>query len=89
MSTRTCVLIPQAVAQECSGQCQCPDEPPQCSPGVSLVLDTCGCCRVCAKQLGELCTERDVCDPHKGLYCDYGSPSNRRIGVCTGKDLDR
>ncbi|NP_001015041.1 CCN family member 2a precursor [Danio rerio] len=75
-----------AVAQECSGQCHCPEVPPQCSPGVSLVLDTCGCCRVCAKQLGELCTERDVCDPHKGLYCDYGSPSNRRIGVCTARD---
>lgn len=75
----------QVAAQECPSQCQCPDVPPQCPPGDSLVLDACGCCRVCAKQLGELCTERDVCDPHKGLYCDYGSPNNRRIGVCTGK----
>ena len=55
--------------------------------GVSLVLDGCGCCRVCAKQLGELCTERDPCDPHKGLFCDFGSPANRKIGVCTGKTL--
>lgn len=75
----------QVAAQECPRQCQCPDVVPQCPPGDSLVLDACGCCRVCAKQLGELCTERDVCDPHKGLYCDYGSPNNRRIGVCTGK----
>lgn len=52
---------------------------------MSLVLDGCGCCRVCAKQLGELCTERDPCDPHKGLFCDFGSPANRKIGVCTGK----
>lgn len=63
----------------------CPSTPPQCAPGVSLVLDGCGCCRVCAKQMGELCTERDVCDPHKGLNCDFGAPMNRRIGVCTGE----
>lgn len=49
------------------------------------MLDGCGCCRVCAKQMGELCTEKDVCDPHKGLYCDFGAPINRRIGVCTGE----
>ncbi|KAG5846694.1 CCN family member 2a [Anguilla anguilla] len=75
-----------ATAQDCSGQCSCPDVPPQCAPGVSLVPDACGCCRVCAKQLGELCTERDVCDPHKALFCDFGSPINRRIGVCTAKE---
>lgn len=77
----------QAAAQECGKQCSCPPTPPQCPPGVSLVLDGCGCCRVCAKQMGELCTERDVCDPHKGLYCDFGSRINRRIGVCTGEPL--
>lgn len=72
--------------QECSGQCQCGSGPgPSCPAGVSLVLDGCGCCRVCAKQLGELCTERDPCDHHKGLFCDFGSPANRRIGVCTGE----
>lgn len=75
----------QAAAQECGKQCSCPSAPPQCPPGVSLVLDGCGCCRVCAKQMGELCTERDVCDPHKGLYCDFGTRINRRIGVCTGE----
>ncbi|MBN3307115.1 CTGF factor, partial [Amia calva] len=77
---------PQVSAQECSGQCLCPSAPPQCPPGVSLVPDNCGCCRICAKQLGELCTEKDVCDPHKGLFCDFGSPINRRIGVCTAKE---
>lgn len=76
------------VSQDCSGQCQCAAAPaPRCPAGVSLVLDGCGCCRVCAKQLGELCTERDPCDPHKGLFCDFGSPANRKIGVCTGKTL--
>uniref|UniRef100_G1SIE6 CCN family member 2 n=2 Tax=Oryctolagus cuniculus TaxID=9986 RepID=G1SIE6_RABIT len=74
-------------AQDCGGQCQCAAAPaPRCPAGVSLVLDGCGCCRVCAKQLGELCTERDPCDPHKGLFCDFGSPANRKIGVCTAKD---
>lgn len=81
-----CVFA-QAAAQECSSQCSCPSTPPQCPPGVSLVLDGCGCCRVCAKQMGELCTEKDLCDPHKGLYCDFGAPINRRIGVCTGEPL--
>lgn len=80
-------LPPQpASGQDCSAPCQCPAGPaPRCPAGVSLVLDGCGCCRVCAKQLSELCTERDPCDPHKGLFCDFGSPANRKIGVCTGK----
>ena len=75
----------QAAAQECPAQCSCPNDPPQCPLGVSTVLDGCGCCRVCSKQLGELCTDRDMCDPHRGLDCDFGSPVNRRIGVCTGE----
>ncbi|KAM7395620.1 hypothetical protein PAMA_007066 [Pampus argenteus] len=82
-----CIMLSyMAAGQECSGQCSCPSTPPQCPPGVSLVLDGCGCCRVCAKQMGELCTERDTCDSHKGLYCDFGAPINRRIGVCTARD---
>ncbi|XP_051853714.1 CCN family member 2 [Antechinus flavipes] len=77
----------EIAGQDCSGQCQCgTGPPPECPAGVSLVPDGCGCCRVCAKQLGELCTERDPCDPHKGLFCDFGSPVNRKIGVCTAKD---
>lgn len=87
LSMCLCVSCAQAAGQECSSPCSCPSTPPQCPPGVSLVLDGCGCCRVCAKQMGELCTERDPCDPHKGLYCDFGAPINRRIGVCTGEPL--
>ncbi|MGH0174400.1 UNVERIFIED_CONTAM: hypothetical protein FKN15_068057 [Acipenser sinensis] len=60
--------------------------PPACPAGVSLVMDGCSCCKVCAKQIGELCTENDICDHHKGLFCDFGSPMNRRIGVCTAKE---
>ncbi|MEE6475689.1 hypothetical protein FKM82_010836 [Ascaphus truei] len=73
-------------AQQCSGECQCPHKTPKCEPGVSLVQDGCDCCKVCAKQLGELCTEKDMCDPHKGLFCDFGSRVNRKIGVCTARE---
>lgn len=84
ISFSSCVM--QAAGQECTGQCLCPSTPPECPAGVSQVLDSCGCCRVCAKQMGELCTERDICDPHKGFYCDFGgAPINRRIGVCAGE----
>ncbi|CAL8393963.1 unnamed protein product [Arctogadus glacialis] len=83
-----CLLLSyMAAGQECTGQCDCPSSPPECPPGVSQVMDRCGCCRVCAKQMGELCTERDICDPHRGLYCDFGgAPINRRIGVCAARD---
>ncbi|XP_054135017.1 cellular communication network factor 6 [Melozone crissalis] len=66
----------------CRWPCRCPPVP-ACSPGVSLVKDGCGCCKVCAKQAGEPCNEADVCDPHKGLYCDYSEDEPRyETGVC-------
>ncbi|XP_041106216.1 CCN family member 2-like [Polyodon spathula] len=80
------ILFCWVSAQECSGECKCPDMPPECPAGVSLVMDGCSCCKVCAKQMGELCTENDICDHHKGLFCDFGSPMNRRIGVCIAKE---
>uniref|UniRef100_A0A674G837 Cellular communication network factor 6 n=1 Tax=Taeniopygia guttata TaxID=59729 RepID=A0A674G837_TAEGU len=66
----------------CRWPCRCPLVP-ACTPGVSLVKDGCGCCKVCAKQAGEPCNEADVCDPHKGLYCDYSEDEPRyETGVC-------
>uniref|UniRef100_A0A8C9FNY7 Cellular communication network factor 6 n=1 Tax=Pavo cristatus TaxID=9049 RepID=A0A8C9FNY7_PAVCR len=66
----------------CHWPCQCPPVP-TCSPGVSLLKDGCGCCKACAKQAGEVCNEVDVCDPHKGLYCDYSQDEPRyETGVC-------
>ncbi|XP_069463952.1 cellular communication network factor 6 [Ambystoma mexicanum] len=66
----------------CHWPCKCPRRH-TCPPGVSLVKDGCGCCKTCAKQSGEICNEADVCDPHKGLYCDYSSDKPRyEVGVC-------
>ncbi|XP_072405735.1 cellular communication network factor 6 [Chiloscyllium punctatum] len=68
--------------QFCKWPCKCPRKP-LCLPGVSLVTDGCGCCKTCAKQFGELCTEADTCDPHKNLYCDYsGDKPKYEFGVC-------
>ncbi|XP_023666014.2 cellular communication network factor 6 [Paramormyrops kingsleyae] len=66
----------------CQWPCKCGPRP-QCPPGVSTVLDGCGCCKTCARQVGEACDERHVCDPHKGMYCDFSADRPRfQIGVC-------
>ncbi|XP_021107461.1 WNT1-inducible-signaling pathway protein 1 isoform X3 [Heterocephalus glaber] len=67
----------------CKWPCECPLSLPRCPLGVSLVTDGCECCKICAQQLGDNCTEAAVCDPHRGLYCDYSRDSPRyAIGVC-------
>ncbi|XP_041941905.1 cellular communication network factor 4b [Alosa sapidissima] len=69
--------------QYCKWPCKCPKMPPTCPLGVSLVMDGCDCCKACAKQVGETCNERDTCDFHKGLYCDYSADKPRyEKGVC-------
>ncbi|XP_067402717.1 cellular communication network factor 6 [Emydura macquarii macquarii] len=66
----------------CHWPCKCP-RMPTCTPGVSLVKDGCGCCKICAKQAREICNEADICDPHKGLYCDYSADRPRyETGIC-------
>ncbi|XP_042246342.1 cellular communication network factor 6 isoform X1 [Thunnus maccoyii] len=68
--------------QFCQWPCKC-RERPQCAPGVSSVLDGCGCCKSCARQIGDSCNERDVCDPHKGMYCDFSADKPKyEVGVC-------
>ncbi|XP_022593603.1 WNT1-inducible-signaling pathway protein 3 [Seriola dumerili] len=68
--------------QFCQWPCKC-RERAHCAPGVSAVLDGCGCCKSCARQIGEACNERDVCDPHKGMYCDFSADQPRyEVGVC-------
>ncbi|XP_023419417.2 cellular communication network factor 6 isoform X1 [Cavia porcellus] len=69
--------------QFCHWPCSCPHQKPSCPPGVSLVRDGCGCCKICAKQSGDICNEAELCDPHKGLYCDYSADRPRyETGVC-------
>ncbi|XP_051879206.1 CCN family member 3-like [Pristis pectinata] len=76
------LLTQWASAQHCSSPCKCSADPPKCTPGVRLVRDKCGCCRVCAKQAGEVCSETDVCDPHQGLQCEHSADSRHGLGVC-------
>lgn len=55
-----------------------------------MLRDGCGCCKVCARQQGDVCNEADLCDPHKGLYCDYSADGPRfETGVCACKCLLR
>ncbi|KAK3088270.1 hypothetical protein FSP39_016870 [Pinctada imbricata] len=45
-----------------------------------MVLDGCGCCYMCARQHGDLCTRRANCDTFKGLHCDI--PRRMSNGLC-------
>ncbi|XP_007893011.2 CCN family member 2-like [Callorhinchus milii] len=75
-----------AVSPDCSLPCSCPPELPRCPAGVSLLTDGCGCCRVCAGQLGDECSLGQPCDQHKGLHCHLPPhQSGRQTGIC----LDR
>ncbi|XP_051781213.1 cellular communication network factor 6 [Erpetoichthys calabaricus] len=68
--------------QFCHWPCKCPPKP-LCAPGISRVKDGCGCCTICARQVGESCNEADICDPHKGMYCDFSADKPRyEVGVC-------
>ncbi|MEJ1286672.1 WNT1 inducible signaling pathway protein 1 [Cricetulus griseus] len=71
--TLTPVPLEDATARPefCKWPCECPQSPPHCPLGVSLITDGCECCKICAQQLGDNCTEAAICDPHRGLYCDY------------------
>ncbi|XP_030073786.1 CCN family member 2 isoform X2 [Microcaecilia unicolor] len=74
-----------AEVEECSYPCQCPMQPLICPAGTSLILDSCGCCKVCAKQLGDPCSRTAPCDPHRGLYCDFSNVNFAR-GVCLAQE---
>uniref|UniRef100_A0A4X2L6S9 CCN family member 3 n=1 Tax=Vombatus ursinus TaxID=29139 RepID=A0A4X2L6S9_VOMUR len=75
--------------QFCKWPCECPPTPPRCPPGISLITDGCECCKMCAQQLGDNCTEAATCDPHRGLYCDYSGDRPRyAIGVCAPSEGD-
>ncbi|KAM5245760.1 CCN family member 5 [Ctenodactylus gundi] len=75
-------ILSKVCAQLCPTPCACTWPPPQCPLGVPLVLDGCGCCRVCARRLGEPCDHLHICDPSQGLVCQPGAGPGDRGTVC-------
>lgn len=73
------------VTAGCPALCECPEEPELCPPGVSAVMDGCGCCKVCAAQLNQDCGPARPCDHHKGLECNYGNDVMVAWGICRGE----
>uniref|UniRef100_G3NRT8 Si:ch211-106h11.3 n=1 Tax=Gasterosteus aculeatus TaxID=69293 RepID=G3NRT8_GASAC len=73
------------VTAGCPVVCECPAGPASCPPGVSSVLDGCGCCKVCAAQLNQDCHEGRPCDHHRGLECNYGNDVGHTHGICRAK----
>uniref|UniRef100_UPI00398F3A81 CCN family member 1 n=1 Tax=Pristiophorus japonicus TaxID=55135 RepID=UPI00398F3A81 len=82
------VCLAKAMAS-CPSGCQCPQEMPRCAPGVSLVLEGCGCCRVCAQQLNEDCSRAQPCDHTKGLECNFGASPSALQGICRARSEGR
>lgn len=76
---------PQVTAS-CPAVCECHADPLPCSPGVSAVTDACGCCKVCAAQLNQDCSQTRPCDHHKGLECNYGNDVTMAWGICRGEE---
>lgn len=83
------LLLPHAVLHQvvrgCPGSCSCPTTPPSCPVGVSLVLDECGCCKVCAQQFNQECSPDKPCDHIKGLRCHLGAGGDPQRGLCRGE----
>lgn len=69
--------------EECRWPCNCPLRVLDCNYGVSQVRDGCGCCMMCARQSGDTCSQKNLCEPAKRLYCDI--PMYSTVGVCRGK----
>ncbi|XP_056363783.1 CCN family member 5 isoform X2 [Oenanthe melanoleuca] len=79
-------ILSKVCAQLCRRPCYCPWVPPHCPRGSPLVLDGCGCCKICARRLGESCDFLHVCDQSQGLVCDYSSASAGTGGTCNFED---
>ncbi|XP_051551689.1 CCN family member 1-like isoform X1 [Myxocyprinus asiaticus] len=73
----------------CPLKCSCPSSSPSCPPGVSSVLDSCGCCRVCARQFNQDCSPAEPCDHIKGLRCHLGAERNPERGLCRAETHGR
>ncbi|XP_020490927.2 CCN family member 1-like [Labrus bergylta] len=77
------------VSASCPKDCRCPSHTPRCAAGVSLMLDGCGCCEVCARQLFEDCSRTQPCDHTKGLECNFGGKHGSAKGICRAKSDGR
>lgn len=66
----------------CEYPCQCAVRELSCDHGINVVKDGCGCCYMCARQHGDLCNVKDVCDNKQGLYCDISLGKAPGFGVC-------
>ncbi|XP_041049445.1 cellular communication network factor 1, like 1 isoform X1 [Carcharodon carcharias] len=73
----------------CGPECHCPDAPPSCAPGNSLIVDGCNCCKVCARQFNQDCSIMEPCDYIKGLECSFGSSDTATRGICRAKSEGR
>ncbi|KAG9343198.1 hypothetical protein JZ751_014177, partial [Albula glossodonta] len=81
---------PQVSSFSCPFQCSCAQETPSCAPGVRLVPGGCGgCCKVCARQLNEDCSQSQPCDRTKGLECNFGASPSATKGICRAKSEGR
>ncbi|KAG9276181.1 hypothetical protein AMEX_G8471 [Astyanax mexicanus] len=76
------VALCSVARPRCPAGCRCPEDPAVCAPGVHPVPAECACCRVCARQRGETCSQRAPCDARRGLRCD------RRSWVCVANKGD-
>ncbi|XP_017314928.1 cellular communication network factor 1, like 1 [Ictalurus punctatus] len=88
----TLVLVSWCVVKiqgECPHKCSCPPSPPSCLPGISSVLDSCGCCRVCARQFNQDCSATEPCDHIKGLRCHLGAKGDPERGLCRAEAQGR
>ncbi|XP_029931242.1 CCN family member 1-like isoform X2 [Myripristis murdjan] len=68
----------------CPKECRCPPEVPRCA---NLIMDNCGCCKICARQLNEDCSKTEPCDHIKGLECNFGGGTAK--GICRAKSDGR
>ncbi|XP_068094072.1 CCN family member 3 [Hyperolius riggenbachi] len=86
----TLILVHAVICQKCPSECGlCPEEPPNCAPGVPVMLDGCACCPVCARQEGESCSEVYPCQEDQGLYCDVSPSAGTDLGTCIALEADK
>uniref|UniRef100_A0AAV2JU50 CCN family member 1 n=1 Tax=Knipowitschia caucasica TaxID=637954 RepID=A0AAV2JU50_KNICA len=79
------VIFDIALASSSCPPCLCPPGGQLCPAGVSIVLDDCGCCQVCAGQLNEDCSKTKPCDHIKGLECNFGLQYGADKGICRAR----